>query len=334
FGDPEGNWRISVEVVDTFGNVGKAQTSIIVKASTEVYYSLNFLSPKEDSVYKRGEIVKLEIEVKKGNTPETNATVSCNFPSGVTIKLNETSPGNYSGNYKIKFSDPLGNWNLVCQVVKEERDKYTGGSFTTIFVEPAVIKLELLSPQESSLISGETVSFFVRAYYPDGEVVRGATVYLTFQGEKLSLSEVEEGNYTRRFQVKEEGRFIARISAKDPNDNEGQIEKTFTVVTKLSMLSSYWWGFLIFIPILFYLVYRFLRVKISEEEKIKKEIENYRKELKHIEEMQKVTQQEYFQRKIPEEAFKRMMEDLEKKTIEIQVKMKDLEVKLEKMKKK
>lgn len=334
FGDPEGSWKISVEVIDASGNVGKAQTFVLVKAPAEVYYSLNFLSPQEDSIFKRGDTLKIEVEVKRGNTSETNAIVSCNLPNGIAIKLNQTS-GNYSGEYKIKFSDPLGSWNIVCEAVKEEKGKiYRGGSFATINVEPANIILELLSPRETELISGETVSFLVRAFYSDNKPVEGATVFLTFQGQQVSLSETEEGNYTCKFLVKEEGQFIARISAKDSNNNQGELEKMFTIKAKLNMFSSYWWSFLFPIPILLYFAYKLLRAKVSEEEKIKKEIENYKKELEHIEEMQKVTQKEYFQRKIPEEAFKRMMEDFEKKTIEIQVKIKDLEERLEKMRKK
>lgn len=333
FGDPEGTWKISVKVIDSSGNVGEAQTFVEVKAPPEIYYSLKFLSPIQDSTYKRGETLKIEVEVTKANKSESGATVTCRLPNDFTIKLDEKISGIYSGNYNISFEDSVGAWSLVCQAIKEEMGKiYAGGSFISIIVEPTTIELNLISPQKANLTSGETVFFTVEAYYPNGKYVKGATVKLVFQGETILLAETQEGNYTTQFKVKEEGQFIARISAKDASGNEGEIEKTFIVESaKVSVFSNYWWLSLFSFSIPFYFLYKHFKGKISEEEKIKKEIENYKKELEHIEEMQKVTQQEYFQRKIEEEAFKRMMEDFEKKTIEIQVKIKDLESRLEKI---
>ncbi|MGC8811980.1 MAG: hypothetical protein ACP5O8_00110 [Candidatus Aenigmatarchaeota archaeon] len=334
FGDPEGEWRISVRAIDSLGNVGDAELFIRVKVSEEVF-SLKFISPLQDSTFKRGDTIRIEVEVTKANKSETNATVTCNFPNTLVIKLNETFAGNYSGNYTITFEDPIGTWSLVCQVTKEEKGKiYTGGSFTNVYVEPAKLELRLVSPKESELVSGETVFFTVEAYYPNGKPLKGGRLTLKFQGETLTLSEIKEGNYSSQFKVKDQGEFLARILAEDSSGNKGEIEKTFKVISPQLLFSSYWWLSLFSLPIPFYFVYKYFKGKISEEEKIKKEIENYKKELESIEEMQRVTQQEYFHRKIEEGTFKRMMEDFEKRAIEMQVKIKDLEARLEKLKNK
>ncbi|MEM7825435.1 MAG: hypothetical protein QW412_01070 [Candidatus Aenigmatarchaeota archaeon] len=335
FGDPEGTWTISVKAFDAYGNTDEAQKLVEVKSPPETYYSLAFLSPTQDSTYKRGETLIIEVNLTKANKPESGASVTCKLPNGLTIKLNEKSQGIYSRSYNISFDDSLGTWSLVCQGIKEEMGKiYTGGSFINIIIEPTKIELNLISPQKTNFTLGETVIFIVEAYYPNGEHVKGATVKLTFQGETVFLAETQEGNYTTQFEIKQEGKFIARILAEDASGNEGEMEKTFMVESNsVSILSSYWWLSL-FLPLIFPFIYLFLKRKFSEELKIEKEIKNYKKELEHIEEMQKATQQEYFHRKIEEEAFKRMMEDFEKKTVEVQVRIKELEAKLEELKSK
>jgi hypothetical protein len=333
FGDPEGEWKILVNAYDEYGNEGSAETKVRVSIPPQVYYSLRFISPLQDSLYKRGENLNIEVEVKKGESLVSNATVTCKIPAGFSIRLNETTPGIYFGTYLISFNDPLGTYSLVCQAIKEEKDKIlSGGSFINIVIEPARINLKLVSPPTTTLTSEDIILFTVEATYPNGEKVKGATVTLIFQGETISLNEASSGNYTCSFKVKGEGQSVARILAKDINDNEGELETTFIIEAKFNFFSSYWWLSIFSLPIPFYFAFKYLRGRISEEVKIKNEIEKYKKEIKYLEEMQKATQLEYFQRKIDESNFKRMMEDFEKRIIECQVKIKDLETRLQQLK--
>jgi len=332
FGDPDGKWNIFANATDGFGNDGANQIFVTVKISISNYY-LRFINPVKDSTYKRGENMTIEVEVTRAEKSVSNATVTCRNPT-TSIKLEEIAPGIYSQGYQLGFEEPLGVWGISCQAIREEEGKVlAGGAFISIVIGSAEIKIGLMHPTTDVLTSGETVIFMVNATYPNNRFVRAASMILNFQEESVFLGETREGVYSGAHKVRDQGQFIATIQAKDLNGNEGKIEKTFIVkFSWFYFILGYWWLPLLgWIPVLPF-VFKRLKEKLPEEQKIVKEIEKHKKELKQLEEMQRATQQEYFQRKIDEKTFKNMTEDFEKKTIEFQVRIRNLEVELERIK--
>ncbi|MDI6799008.1 MAG: hypothetical protein QMD12_03405 [Candidatus Aenigmarchaeota archaeon] len=334
FGDLEGLWGITSDATDSYGNQGTNKVVVKVTNPPGMVYHLQFISPLPDMNYHRGENLTIKVRVTQ-EQPVTGATVTCKTPTGSIIRLDEIGNGIYSKEYEIKFEDPLGVWSMSCQAIKEEVGKLLlGGNFVNVIIASIKIGIEIIKPESETLTSGAVVEFFTRVFYPNNQPVREAIVTLIFQGETVPMSEKEAGVYSATYAVKDQGQFNATIKVRDLNGNTGEAEKSFVVkqdlMSWLLTFLKYWWlTFFILLPLF---AFAAIKAKEPKEKKIEKEIKKYEKELRQIEDMQRVTQQEYFTRKIDEKTFKTMMEDFEKKSIEFQVKLRDLKKELEKLK--
>jgi len=334
FGDPDGDWTILVSVEDEYGNEGQTQGSITVRPPATLYYSLEFIEPTKGYSYERGESFDIRVGVMRGDESVKGASVTCKNPLGTIIELKESGGGVYSEIYNISFKDPLGINSITCEVKKEEDgDILRGGSFTNILINSTKLEIKILSPNITTLNSRESILFVVEAKYPSGELVKGGSITLNFQGETLAFGETKDGIYTTTIRPKDKGEFLARVSAKDGYGNEIESDKEFLVkFSWFYFVLDFWWlPFLGWLPLTF-VGFKYFREGVPKDVRIRREIAKYKKELRQVEKMQAITQNEYFQRKIDELSFKRMMEDLEQKVIELQVKINDLDTELERIK--
>ena len=328
FGDPEGQWDLTITANDNFGNQVMKNTKIsLVKGENADYYTINFLNPMPNTSYTKGDRILIQLEVRKEDMLIDNAIVNCRNPSGSTLPLEESGSGLYSEYYDLKFTDPTGIWSITCDAIKVEEGKTMyGGSFTNVKINPVNLKIDLINPKGNELKYGGKTNFTVYLTYPNNEPVSSAIVSLNFQGQNMVLSEIGMGIYRAFLQSEDTGRFNVNVSAKDLNENTGNLEKTFTVkATMLGFLYVNWFVLPLSLGSLVSLIYtfRFFRMRVPAQ------INDLEKKLHQIDEMRITAEKEYFMRKIDEKTFKNLMENYKQKKLESQVMLAELRKKLE-----
>jgi hypothetical protein len=328
FGDPDGQWDLAVTAIGNSGNQKMVNLKISVKSRPEMtYYTVNFLSPSANTAYKKGDRTSIQIEVIREGSMISNALVNCKSPTSSVFQLSDAGNGMYSGYYDIRYIDPSGVWSITCEVQKIEEGKTMyGGSFINVNLAPANLKIDLIDPKDNNLDYGKKTDFIVNLTYPNDEPVSSATVLLKFQGQSIVLSEMEKGIYKTNIQTKNAGIINASLNAKDINENNGNLEKTFEIkATMLGFLYINWYVLPLSIGSLISVLFSFKYYSM----RVPNQINNLEKKIQQINEMRVSTEKEYFMRKIDEKTFKNLMENYKQKKLECQVMLSELRKKVE-----
>jgi len=323
FGDPDGQWDLTLIATDNSGNQNTVNLKISVKSRPEMtYYTVNFLSPSANITYKKGDRTSIQVEVRREDSMISNALVNCKSPTSSVFQLSESGNGMYSGYYDIRFIDPSGVWSITCEVQKIEEGKTLyGGSFINVKIDPANLKIDLISPKSNNLDYGKKTDFIVNLTYPDNEPVSSAMVLLKFQGQSIVLSEMERGIYKTSVQTKSVGIINASLNAKDINENTGNLEKAFVIkATLLGFLYINWYVLPLSIGSLISTLFSFKYYSM----RVPNKINNLEKKIQQIDEMRVSTEKEYFMRKIDEKTFKNLMENYKQNKLECQVILNEL----------
>lgn len=251
YGDPDGNWVVTVTAEDNLGNSGTAAENITVTIPTHVYYTVQFTDPVAGLSYTRGENVRISVEVSEGGVAVDNAEVSFNNPTGEKIVLDRTAPGTYSTRYTIRWDDPLANWHISTEAKKTvENVLKAGGSWISIQIKPATFSIVLLSPTQRTFTVGESIEVEVQISYPDGEPVENLLVSIvTPRGENLGLVYEESGIYgvTYSFSSEDVGSWHLEVAVTDSSGNSGSKVSIINIVQPgavETVLSRYWWALL------------------------------------------------------------------------------------------
>jgi len=234
FGDPEGTWAMSASAVDDNGNIGENSDNIVVSLPPNtIYYTVDLLSPPKNIIQSRGSAIMLSLQVKEAGAIVEGASVSYRSPTNDNVPLAEGAPGTYSAIYTIKWDDPTGDWCISAEAKKMVGDNLkAGGSYTIVDVRPAVLQLDLLSPSGRELGVGEQAEIKVRASYPDGTPVEGATVTLNSPGyENIVLTGEDNGVYkSGAISFENAGGWLISLTVADANGNAGSRSYVFNIV--------------------------------------------------------------------------------------------------------
>ncbi len=242
FSDPEGDWDIEVEAISEDGRVGfnKGVTHIQISSGTN-YYSVNFLTPISEGNFKRGEIIPISIEVKDSEYLIEGANVSISTPSEETIFLKEVQPGIYSGEYKVKQIEPMGKRYLKALAENKQNQVIkVGGTSLPIEITSTEIKFKLDSLDEV-IFTNSKLKISTNLEYTDGSPVRGAQVNaILSNGKILSLIEKKDGVYGNEYLIESEsqGSLNVEIRATDSSDNKGIYSKSL-IVKQRSKIGNY-----------------------------------------------------------------------------------------------
>lgn len=324
FGDPEGTWNVNLLLIDSFkNNVSKNLTIPVKTPPAGGFYYVKFLSPAEGLSYSRGELIKTTVEISEGNTPVSGSNVSLKTPTGDLIELNETSSGVYSTDYNIGWEHPTGNVSLVVEGKKEVKGSVkAGGNFILLKVNPAKIKIDLLSPTKTDFVAGETVKLSARAYYPDGTAVRsGSLETASPSGEKIFLKETEPGMYYAEYKIQqsEEGQWKMQLTAADTFQNSAALQRILFIgqITFFYLLLQYWWAVALGASPFAYLGYRSYQ-KFS----VKTGAQKMREELGRIDKMKKDAQTNYYKKgSIDKQTYSDLMKQYESREAELKSKL-------------
>ena len=234
FGDQDGTWTILASAVDGDGNIGeKSGNTVVSLPSNTIYYTVDFLSPPKDIVQLRGSAVTLSLQVTEAGALLEGATVSYRSPTNDDILLLEGAPGTYSATYTLKWDDPIGDWCVSAEAKKLVGDNMKiGGSYTIVDVQPAVLRLDLLSPSGLELEVGEQAEINVLASYPDGTPVEGATVTLSALGHgTIVLTGEGDGVYkSGAISFENAGGWLVSLTVADANGNAGSGSYVLNIV--------------------------------------------------------------------------------------------------------
>ncbi|MFH1235371.1 MAG: hypothetical protein V1685_00330, partial [Parcubacteria group bacterium] len=241
FGDPDGTWTITAEATDASGNTGENTDNIYVSIPSDtVYYTVTFLSPAVGRSYNRGDEISITVQVTQAEMAVEGAQVSCRLPLDGNLVLTESSPGRYSTTYKFQWDDLIENWYISAEAKKTVSGSLmAGGNYIGFELEPAVLRLDLLSPAKHEFSPDEKMSIRVGVVYPDSTPVENGTVIVsTPAGWSLTLAEEGNGIYgTLTSSISEDvGSGTLRVTVTDSGGNTGSTAYTVAVVPKSSSL--------------------------------------------------------------------------------------------------
>ena len=320
-------------------------TQIILPTGV-LYYSVNFLSPLKEKIFRRGEFVPITIEVKNINEFIEGASVIVYVPSGESIILKEIGEGKYSGNYVIKSNDPIDNWFLKAEVEKQIGNfTRVGGASIPLIVNPTEIKFNVLSPSSDVIYTNSRLKIKTKLTYSDGSLFKiGNLNAILSNGEVVPLLEVSDGIYqgSHFIETKDVGALNVKIIAEDLNGNVGNLNSVFFVKKRsfignvlaliLDIIKQYLWAILAFL-IAAVLIYR-PNFEISW---IKRNIQKSIEEQKNLKAMQIETEKKYYKEgKITKKEFRNLIEKYEERLMKAKenekVYKKELIEKLERLK--
>ena len=348
YADPEGVWNIKIEATSEDENVGiKTLSSTITVPPGVVYYSVNFLSPLAESLYRRGEVISISVEVKEIDAVLEGASVVVYTPSDEAITLEEVSPGVYAGNYVVKPDDSVDDWFLKAEATKQIGKLIkVGGANLPIKIGSTEIKFNILSPESEITYTNSRLKIKTKLTYPDDSLSKGAVLNAFLSnGEIIPLLEKSDGVYEGEYFVTTEdiGTLNVEINVKDANGNFGTFKQSL-FVRKRSVIGNilayvqdvakkYWWAILAFL-IAAALIYK----PGFEISFVKRKIQRSIEEQKNLKAMQVDTEKKYYKEgKITKKEFRDIMEKYEErlaKAIENErIYKKGLTEKLERIKK-
>ncbi len=231
FGDLPGPWAILASAVDGNGNTGETSKNIGVSLPPNTNYTVVFLSPPNNIIRLRGRDVTLSLQVKEGSTLIDGADVSYRSPTNDVVSLApvDGASGTYSATYTLKWDDPIENWCISAEATKGTK---AGGYYTIVEIQPAVLQLDLLSPSGLELGVGKQAEIRVRASYPDGTPVGGATIILSAPGHgNIVLTGGDNGVYTSSaISFENAGGQLISLTVADANGNAGSRSYVFNIV--------------------------------------------------------------------------------------------------------
>ncbi len=145
---------------------------------------LSVLSPQSGSNFTRGDSVAIVAQAKNiQGKPFTGLSVNFTTPTFVNLALTDPlSTGVYSGQYSIRYADPL-NWRIT--VNASDTWGNFGSRSVNVLVIPANITLEPLHLTDingkdlDAITVNETIYVFFKARYPDGSYVTSGSANVT-----------------------------------------------------------------------------------------------------------------------------------------------------------
>jgi len=307
-------------------------------------YKIDFLSPSPNSKYKKGDSVRIRIKVLYGDDPLEGASVLCINPMlEENIELNDAGDGVYDGEYLIAKEAPSDLWILTC--IAKTEDEYFGRKSLNVYITPLELKLTEISPSATDFFQpGDAAKIRLRLTYPDNKPFTNASVYLKIGSETIHLNETGPGIYEGDYDVKSQGVFTFDVHAEDSFGNTGLFSSGVVITSGFAPFNLLWFvlPFVIAVALLAGVVWKRGKKEIIIKEEIptkpidrKRELENRIAELErkrgNIQKSKDVVEQEYYERKIDEKTFNKMIQNYEQEIISLNVEIEDLKRELAKL---
>lgn len=335
---PEGTCEFKADAIDIYGNHGSVSIEISVLKSEFNIYNVTFLAPKSGEVFRVGDGINITVSVLSVSAPVGNAEVTCTDIFGnMNIGLNHTREGYYSGGVSNVQRNPLKDiWTLSCTALTE--DGFFGSGFVNIEVRP-VLWIEIIEPVINETERGETIHFILKVFYSDGLPMENGTVYMRVGNETVNFTYSGNGIYKTDYEVEIEGsldfEFFALDAMGDVQNSQMSIEsKSYFRVNWLAIIMTLA-GIAIIASILFAnkirkgktvvkTVYRTIVKGPDRRAVLMDKIKDLENKSRAIERAKESAEMEYYQRKINEKEFRKMMENYEQELLTVEAEIREL----------
>lgn len=315
--EPAGTWTADISAVDIYNNSGKTSASFTVAEPKKTeQYSLEIVEPKDNSVLKRGDKIRITATLKKGEEKISGANVVVKLPSGKQIVLDETQAGVYSKEYVVGLDEPLGAAVISVDGLKGE---LSGSKSISATIRQAELKIE---PEILGYKPGEAIEIKAKISYADGSAVT-ADASAFIDGKKIPLAK-KDGYYSGMFMIEKEGIYDLRIETNDGFGNSGVYE------TKVSISER---NIIDYIVQNLYIIASALAVSLFVLYKTGKlsafagriRMKQLLSRQKVLEEKRRKTQESYFEKKnIGKGVYDRMMSETESELLKIRGEIKKI----------
>ncbi len=290
---PEGNWHFVVSGLDEFGNQGVMEKTVIVSKELGRIFMDVEISSGYEKLYRRGQEVKLLVDVSFDEKPVEGAEVSALFPDGKEVDLRMVSKGKYSLSYLLPFDFPLGEQEILINAKKTiDFVKYGGSAEMQATIDNAKINSILIQPKKQTVVLGEELNFILKFNYETGMPLSKAKIWITINDKNIAATENEQGTFYFSYIVKNEDLSAARqlilnVDAVDAFENKVNFNRLFEVSGEITLEYYFRENPLLFLSVVFgfifiILVFIVIRNRISRIgslSKRKKELEKLRNDL-------------------------------------------------------
>lgn len=337
----------------------KEKQIFIQKDENNSALDMELITPASNERFYRENNLTIKLRVTKNEIPVNDAKVFCKlaFPGSVsagrtielfsvgefftdTYQITEDdikSGGVYYSDYQIGRGDPTQVWVIKCVAQKAGEQ---GGVSRPVRVVNVPILVDFLSPTETAVDNGAKLDVIARAYYQDGNPVKNAVVLLEDSDgrlakmDKLSDSGIFE---FKNYDTTSNNNYLSlTVLAADDVGNAGKKSIVLRIVKNSLPEMAYrlWWTFPMLVTIILLTIYLEKQMELSYTEnvsrpkKLKSQITGLEEDKQNITESRASVEENYYKRKIDERTFRRMMEDYEQKSIEIDIKIKRLKEEL------
>ena len=339
---PPGVCKFELNTTDEHGNYNFTYNEIVISPSAKEVYKVDFISPESQTKYKKGDSAKIRTKVTYGGDPLETANVTCRDPfSHWSIQLSHVEDGTYYGEYSIPKDAPLDYWILKCGA--EENDLF-GSDSVGVEITPLELKIEVISPTQTILEVGETARISLKLKYPDNSPLEDATVYIKSGSEIIYLNETSPGTYEADYTVKDQVTHSFDVYAEDRFGNEGFFEGKVILTGGFSPVNLYWFilPFILAVAALAGVVWKRGRreviikeepskPKIDKRAELQNQIKETERKIRDIEKAKDEVEKEYYERKIDEKTFNRMIQNYEQDRIRLNVELESLKKDLQDM---
>ena len=334
---PSGTCAVIADASDSNGNSGRGVAQITVRKSEFDIYVVKILSPVSGQTFLEGESFGIEARVMDGATPLEGSEVTCTF-QGKEVTLSEEGNGDYFLNTSLNtLSGSVikpGEYNHTLSCIAR-KGEFFGRGFTSVRIKPKLL-VSLIQPKGNVTETGKSVHFVVSAFYSDGIPLENGSVALEVNGEDIMLNSTGKGIYEGDYTFRSSGDNLLSFVARD---NEGYMNVYQATISSIAMVGVNWPGIGMIIAGLSVL----LSIGAMKKEMKKKQpdrasllkdrIKDLQNEKKAVEKAKEDAEMEYYQRKINENEFRRMMEEYERELLEIKARIKEFESELKSAKK-
>ncbi|MFH1588076.1 MAG: hypothetical protein ABIA76_01925 [Candidatus Diapherotrites archaeon] len=173
FVDSFGEWTISVEAEDEFGNHGLENFKVMVLNPDATAFLDISLANDLNKNFFRGEKIPLNVLVKDELGVKLTNVETYAMAFGKKIQLIDLNGGKYSAEITVPFDAAAGENSLRIESSLMQGEKFFSGSFSFDFnVESVDLTAILISPDKSVDV-GEKINFILKVTYPNGKPVAG-----------------------------------------------------------------------------------------------------------------------------------------------------------------
>lgn len=332
FSDPDGEWKISINGYDDINNSVQQDIYVNVITPSQLLYYGVFFSAMPGSSYKRGSEIPISVYVRKGDNPISSANVSYRDPDGVKRYLSEVSTGVYEDIYSIPLNATLGVWSLAIQATKYEGDTLQAGASVPLLVEiePMSFEYTLIEPTQFQFVAGEQINIVISLRFENGTPVTGAIVTSNNpSGGNLIFDEQDiPGYYGVSYSPTnlENGSWSLSIKAQDISGNLATINREILIRESIPLIPP--WGWILIISVImgtlvYWKVQGETRFYVWRYDKLKKEKDR-------VESMKGIVEERYFNRRIDEETYTKLMRDYEEQSVDVLSKVAQIKEKIKK----